>query len=99
MTKLSKLYFGFRRVSLREGAVAMSTTSSTAGRETGTADRVAPDWIGIGAVRCASISSGLTTTRKAVADGSASTCASASMMGPRRRLFSVSAVSEFGTSR
>ena len=99
MTKLSKAYFGFRRVSLREGAATGSGVSSTAGRTIGTAERVAPDWMGIGAVRCVSISSGLTTTRKVVAAGSASTCAMASMMGPRRRLLSVSAVSEFGTSR
>ena len=61
----------------------------------------AVDWTGIGAVRCASASSGLTTTRKVVAldCGSWSTRESASMMGVRIRLVNCAAVRSFGTSR
>src|SRR6478736_4537180 len=76
MTKLSNVYFGFRRESLR--AEAVSTGSSMRGRMTpegaedaGTDPCGPGDWIGIGAVRCWSARSGFTTTRKLEATGSA----------------------------
>ena len=67
MTKLSNVYFGFSRVSLREAADAASIVSSIGWRVEVDG---AFDCTGIGAVSRLSASSGLTTTRKAVADGS-----------------------------
>src|SRR6478752_1351403 len=71
MTKLSNVYFGLSRVSLRD-AEAVSRGSSRGARPIGEAtgmDGAAAagaltDWIGIGTVRCASARSGFTTTRK-----------------------------------
>ena len=66
MTKLSNVYFGFSRVSLREMADAASEVSSRGWRMTAPAPAPS-DCTGIGAVRCASARSGFTTTRNVVA--------------------------------
>src|SRR6478752_2105179 len=66
MTKLSKVYFGFSRVSLREMEDAGSPASCNGGRAIGAAG-AAMDCTGMGAVRWASASSGFTTTRKVLA--------------------------------
>src|SRR3546814_20837680 len=70
MTKLSNVYLGFNRVSLREAGDAASPASSGAGRETCVGGGA--DCIEVGPVRWASINSGFTATRYDVAGPRAS---------------------------